>query len=265
MKFLLKIILIFLLVGFVWVFIWEHIEGDNNSSKGKIVNNEKKSILSFYDDFTQWLRIGADTWTLKQLQRWSIKKWQDPLLESNEVLIMKAWEKQGSQVGKAWLVKAINHIWVWSWVIVEADFYFPEDTSRNSLILIDLECKKCWIDTNPGIRLYLRDEYLRVDRSKIGIDESFNQELDHKILSQTWYTLRMEVVFWETEGSTKVFIDDILVIHRLWINILTQDIVDEYNIVLENIWIDRVQVWMTANSNLSSQTLLLDNVSITEL
>jgi len=263
MKFLLKVVII-LLVWLLLIFIWWYIEDNNDTLGENIEGNDKNTSFSFHDDFSQWVKIWWSDWTLKQLQRWSIKEFEDPLDEMNSVLIMKAGEKQGSQVGKAWLIKAISHVWVWSWVVVEADFYFPEERSRNSLILLDLECKNCWIDTNPGIRLYLRDEYLRIDRSKIGINESFNQELDYRVLSGTWHNLRMEVIFWEETGSQKIFLDNNLVIDRRGTNVLTQSIVDEYNIILDNVWIDRVQIWMTANSNSSSQTLLLDNVSITK-
>ena len=80
---------------------------------------------------------------------------------------------KGKRVGKAGLIHRFAPIGVGSVIDMSARFYFPKGEKTDSIILMDLECAACGLDTNPGLRLYLRNGHLRVDRSKVGIKEPF--------------------------------------------------------------------------------------------
>jgi len=149
-------------------------------------------------------------------------------------------------------------------VKMEARFFFPPGSALDSLILMDLECASCGIDTNPGIRLYLRDGLLRVDRSKIGAFEPMLPTVAKFITSEGWHNISWEVTLGVgNAGRSVVLIDGVKMLDVQGTTILTQAEIDKVaqGIVVREL-VDRFQVGMTANSNNSEQTLYLDDVKI---
>ncbi|MEZ5798358.1 MAG: hypothetical protein R3D63_13265 [Paracoccaceae bacterium] len=139
---------------------------------------------------------------------------------------------------------------------------FPEGTRLDSLILMDFECKSCGLDTNPGIRLYLRDGSLRVDRAKVGIKDPFLPRLPTKMKAGLWESITWQVVLGkENAGSSKVWLNDELVIDAVGTTLLTQEVVSKLANITVKEQVDRFQVGLTANSQNKAVTVYLDDVT----
>ena len=140
-------------------------------------------------------------------------------------------------------------------------FYFSKSDQTNSVILMDLECASCGLDTNPGMRLYLRDGRLRVDRSKIGIDVPFYAEQGHQVEPGRWHDVRWRVHLGEGDaGRSDVFLNGQVVASNRGTTLLTQTIVSRIANIKVREAVDRFQIGITANSNKTGTSLLLDDV-----
>ncbi|MEB2311734.1 MAG: hypothetical protein OZ921_05545 [Sorangiineae bacterium] len=206
----------------------------------------------------------AAGFTNTQVQRGSVEVDADPVEPTNHVARMTAGEKVGDQVGKADLIVAYPAIGAGHRVVASGRFFFPADSSLDSLILMDIECASCGLDTNPGIRLYLRDGALRVDRSKIGLTDAFLPTSPTLVTTGTWHSLVWQVTLGIGDaGRSDVYLDGVQVMSATGTTLISQAIIDQ---VAPGITVkeraDRLQIGLTANSNPTSQTLFLDDVAM---
>ncbi|MBY6058079.1 polysaccharide lyase [Leisingera daeponensis] len=201
-----------------------------------------------------------------QLQRGAAVPAEDPLHPGNQVARLTAGPKQKGKVGKADYVHRFQPLQAGSVVLMQARFYFPPGTPLNSLILMDLECASCGLDTNPGVRLYLRRGMLRVDRSKIGIKQAFLPSVPHMMAAGVWHELSWQVTLGAGEqGRSVVRLDGEVVSDARGTTVLTQEVVSRHMDVAVQEQADRFQVGVTANSNPQTVELLLDDVRFCQL
>lgn len=197
-----------------------------------------------------------------QQQRGSIELGVDPENSKNRIAVFTAGPKNGGRVGKADLIHRYPQIGEGKIVTMSGRFFFPKGTKLNSLILMDLECAKCGPDTNPGIRLYLRNSTIRIDRSKIGIKEPFLPTARMKLETEKWYRIEWVVSLSETRnGNSIVRLDGEVVLDRNGITLLSQEIVRKLTNRTVISAVDRFQIGLTANSNSSEMSILVDDVS----
>lgn len=135
-------------------------------------------------------------------------------------------------------------------VSITFDLRLPAGTPINSLQLVDLECATCGEGGNPGIRLYLRRGRLRIDRSKIGIARAWVNDTAPMLPANRWHRIRMDVLV-GAAGSARVRLDGQSVLEASGATILPG--ADH---------LDRIQIGITANSNSSPATILIDNVTL---
>lgn len=215
------------------------------------------------DDFESGLEKGAP-WAAQQLQRGKARLMKDPTGDSdNMVLALEAGRKKGGKVGKADLIHRFEPLKMGKTINMKARFYIPKGTPLNSLILMDVECASCGLPKNPGVRLYLRDGRIRVDRSKIGIKEPFLPLKEKKVMQNKWFTVHWLLKLGdETGGISKVHLDDELVLDNQGTNLITQKIVDTLADIKIKEQVDRFQIGITANSNKSKAKMLVDDVQM---
>lgn len=202
----------------------------------------------------------ASGFSATQEQDGSVGLRMDPTQPGNQVARMSAGPK-GRQVGKAGLIHRFAPVGIGRTVDMSARFFVPEGEMTNSIILMDLECASCGLDTNPGVRLYLRDGRLRVDRSKIGIKEPFYPSVDHQVRPNQWHRIRWTVTLGDgPEGQSIVYLDGREVGRDRGATVLTQRVVSQIANIRVKEQVDRFQIGLTANSNRRRTELLVDDV-----
>jgi hypothetical protein len=161
-----------------------------------------------------------------------------------------------TQVPKAALVARPGKIALGSRLQVALDVMIPVGTPLNSIHLIDVECAKCGSDGNPGIRVYLRDGRLRIDRAKIGEANAWTNENAPKLSAGTWHRIRAVVTPGRgRQGRAQVFLDGAEVLDATGSTIVQPGRGSSAGA-------DRVQIGVTANSNSRAVTAYFDNVEI---
>jgi hypothetical protein len=197
-----------------------------------------------------------------QQQRGGIEFGVDPTNAKNRVAVFTAGPKNGGQVGKASLIHRYPQVGEGKTVTMIGRFYFPKGAKLDSLILMDLECAKCGPDTNPGIRLYLRNSTIRIDRSKIGIKEPFLPITTTKLKTDKWYKIEWVVSLSETRnGNSIVRLNGEVILDRSGITLLAQEIIKKLTNRTVISAVDRFQIGLTANSNSSEMSILVDDIS----
>jgi hypothetical protein len=216
------------------------------------------------DGGQRWLFEGAARnggFSHVQLQRGEAELREDPEDAENQVARLTAGAKKWGKVGKADFIHRFEPLGAGVVISMQARVYFPPDTPLNSIILMDLECASCGVDTNPGVRLYLRRGLLRVDRSKIGIKEPFLPMVPRMLRHNTWHHITWELTLGEGgAGHSKVLLDGELISDASGTTMLTQTIVSRHTDLKVLEQADRFQVGLTANSNASVAVMLLDDV-----
>lgn len=201
-----------------------------------------------------------------QLQRGEAAQAQDPLRPGNRVARLVAGPKQGRKVGKADYVHRFEPLQAGAVISMQARMYFPPGSPLNSVILMDLECASCGLDTNPGMRLYLRKGLLRVDRSKIGIQQPFLSSVPKLLQAGVWHEITWQVTLGAGDaGRSLVMLDGEVVSDATGTTLLTQEIVSRHADITVQEQADRFQVGLTANSNGRAAEMLLDDVRFCQL
>lgn len=196
----------------------------------------------------------------EQMQGGVSERVSDPAASNNSAVRLTAGGK-GRRVGKAALIHRFPPVGKGAVVEMGARMFFPAGAALDSVILMDLECASCGLDTNPGIRLYLRDARLRVDRSKIGLSDPFYPEVDVQLEHGRWHALRWQVTIGEDEaGYSEVYLDGRRISAARGTTVLTQTIVSSLADIKVREQVDRFQVGLTANSNRRQTEMLLDDV-----
>lgn len=196
-----------------------------------------------------------------QKQNGTVETAQDPAIPGNRAALLTAGAKTRGRVGKADLIHRFAPVGAGSIIKMEGRFFFPEGAAIDSVILMDLECASCGVDTNPGIRLYLRDGRLRVDRSKIGIKEPFYPAVATQVKTGQWQTIGWTVDLGIGEaGRSHVTLDGETISDQRGTTLLSQQIVSKLADIRVNEQVDRFQVGLTANSNNRKSQLLMDDI-----
>lgn len=219
---------------------------------------EPEAVISDFDRSAR----PVDGFDREQKQLGDIVLATDPLSGSNVTARMVAGPKFAGKVGKADLILGFDPLGAGHRVQMRGRFFFPAGSRLDSVILMDLECATCGLDTNPGIRLYLRRGYLRVDRSKIGYAETFNQNVPLKLRTDTWHDIIWQVDLGKGEaGGSTVLLDGAEVMNAVGTTIPTKEAARKVTNKPIRELVDRFQIGLTANSNSVAQTLYLDTVT----
>jgi hypothetical protein len=161
-----------------------------------------------------------------------------------------------TQVPKAALVARPAKIAPGSRLEVALEVMIPTGTPLNSIHLIDVECATCGSDGNPGIRVYLRNGRLRIDRAKVGEANAWTNENAPKLSAGAWHRVRAVVTPARgRRGRAQVFLDGAEVLDAIGSTIVEPGRGSSAGI-------DRVQIGVTANSNPRAVTAYFDNVEI---
>lgn len=264
------LIILFFITGVGLALLIDLSEKDGNNRHNKITEittPTEESIktsgqVTFIDDFENGLVFEpATAWKAKQLVRGTVELVSDSTNSTNQVAMATAGKISGGEVGKADLIKKYVGIPVGSTIEVKVDFFFPSGSSLDKIHLIDVECDNCGVEKTPGVRLYVRNGKLEIDRGKIGYDDDFKSNAS--LTTGRWYTIKMDLLIGEnSSGKSKVYLDDNLIIDASGTNVISQSVLDQYDLTLGAQHIDSIQVGLTANGNSSDQTLYFDNVSI---
>ncbi|RVV98464.1 hypothetical protein EKE94_05965 [Mesobaculum littorinae] len=136
----------------------------------------------------------------------------------------------------------------------EAMFLFPPGSPRDSVLLMDLECKHCGLAGNPGPRMYLRDGQLRIDRAKIGVHHAWARADTPKIPAGRWVRIRWRLrLGGAEEGRSQVWLDG-------------REVLDDRGRTLPEggrvAALDRLQIGITAQSNDREAELFLRDLRL---
>ncbi len=205
---------------------------------------------------------GNARWSALQMKRGNFDFISDPDDGSKKVISLTAGPKQFGKVGKAALIYRFPPAYEGQSIKMSGRFYFPDKTPLNSLILMDLECAACGPDTNPGIRLYLRDGLIRIDRSKIGIDTPFLPHTDLRLSTSQWHHIEWHVILGQSSnGKSTVWLNGEEVLYQNGTTLLSQEIIKALTDRPVLSAVDRFQIGLTANSNSEPVIIHLDDVS----
>jgi hypothetical protein len=139
-------------------------------------------------------------------------------------------------------------------VSVAFDLLIPEGAPRNSVHLVDIECASCGEEGNPGIRLYLRDGRLRIDRSKIGERHAWTNGDAPALQAGRWHRIALDVLLGE-RGTARVRLDGETVLEGEGATILAAR--RGYDAGA-----DRIQIGLTASSNAVPALAYFDSIRI---
>lgn len=150
-----------------------------------------------------------------------------------------------------------------STISVEFDIYIPAGSSTDQIYILDLENTSTQLsDKAPGLRVYLQDGLLTVNRAKIGFTDEWTA-VHNPITTEKWYTVRVDMVpGGEATGRIEISLDGQPVLEETGTNVLTQQTMSQYGLTLDTGEIDRIQVGLTANDSGVESSLATRNISI---
>ncbi len=167
----------------------------------------------------------------------------------------------GASITKSTLNASFTPINDGGTIVLEMDFMIPDGSPVHEIYLADFESANANTGTHPGVRVYLHEGMLRVDRGKIGEDMWYGQ--NEPIQTGQWYTQRIELVAGDDgAGSVRIFLDGELVLDAAGSTVLTQEVAQQYGWSLEGGELDRVQVGLTANNGSSEASLATRDISV---
>lgn len=206
----------------------------------------------FREDFDRGLRIGAGRWALAQQVNGRVTLAPAPQ-RRGKAMLASAGPKQGGTVAKADLVARVPLMPAHTTLTIAFDIRVPAGSPRNSLQLVDVECATCGEAGNPGIRLYLRDGRLRIDRSKIGIRHAWTNDTAPALAADRWHRvtwqLRLDA---GARGAARVLLDGREVLAARGATLAD----------LPTIGADRIQIGITANSNPVPARAYFDDIAV---
>ena len=209
------------------------------------------------DDFERGLCLGrcpGANWPASQQIDGALSTVRDPA--GGRALQARVDGRGGERVPKAALIARPAKIAPGNTVRVRFDLLVPEGAPLNSIHLVDLECARCGVPGNPGIRLYLRHGRLRIDRSKIGVPDAWTNDAAPQLRPRRWHRVDLEVTAgYGDAGRAEVRLDGAVVLEG------RGDTIGRAR--GESPGADRVQIGLTANSNPGPAIAYFDNVAVT--
>lgn len=205
------------------------------------------------DDFERGLSLGPHgTWPASQQVDGKLDIVRDA---AGGRALRARVEGRGRRVPKAALIARPPKIAPGRRVRVTFDLLVPEGAPLDSVHLVDIECARCGVAGNPGIRLYLRDGRLRIDRSKIGVRHAWTNDDAPQLRHRRWHRIELLVTAgYADTGRAEVRLDGALVLSARG-----QTIVRPRG---EAPGADRVQIGLTASSNRGAAVAYFDNVAV---
>jgi hypothetical protein len=129
--------------------------------------------------------------------------------------------------------------------------------------LIDLECKYCGIETQPGFRLFMNEERaFYLERGKIGYGESFFQDRPPLAPVDTWFHIRWQTLFGRDEGESRLWLDGALIAFARGANFPDFRVAQRLGAPLTAEQLDRVEIGITANSQPEPVVIYMDDIEI---
>lgn len=135
------------------------------------------------------------------------------------------------------------------------DVMIPEGAPINSIHLVDIECATCGVGGNPGIRLYLRNGRLRIDRAKIGVRHAWTADEAPQLQPGRWHRIEWSVALGAESGAARVRLDGRTVLEGQGATMVEPAAGNAPGA-------DRVQIGLTASSNSVPATAYFDNVTV---
>jgi hypothetical protein len=207
---------------------------------------------SFSEDFERGLRFGGGPWALAQQIDGRIGLAAAPE-RRGRALLATTGPKRGDKVAKADLVARLALMRPGTQLAIAFDIRIPAGNPRNSLQLVDLECATCGEGGNPGIRLYLRNGRLRIDRAKIGIRHAWTRDDAPALAAGRWHRITWQLRLDPgAAGYTRVLLDGDEVLAARGATLAT----------LPRTGADRIQIGITANSNPVPASAYFDDISV---
>lgn len=147
-------------------------------------------------------------------------------------------------------------------IIVTADIFIPAGVDPDEIYLLDTESTNASTGTSPGLRVVLKSGRLAVDAGKIGINEVWLAD-PPDFATDAWNTLIFAVEQGdESDGRMQLFLNGQLVLDKQRATRLTQEVLNQYGMILEGGDLDRVQFGITATMNSGMVSMLTRNVQI---
>lgn len=182
--------------------------------------------------------------------------------ETGDAVMFFAGPKQ-STLGKAASIHRFDPLANADTLVLSTDFMIPVGSPVDSIMIADFESANASVGTNPGIRISLRDGFIRVDRTKIGEPDIWYAAQSDAIESGQWYDLKVEFnPGVGSGGGIRIFLDGELILDQVGTTVITQDALAGTGVTLTGGSIDRVQVGITANSTNKPASIALRDLSI---
>lgn len=175
---------------------------------------------------------------------------------TNGILEADAGRRQDGRVGKAAAILPFGRMANPGEVVTAtADVMIPDGGPVNSIHLMDLECKDCGISGNPGLRLYLRDGRLRIDRAKIGERHAWVNDTAPQVPTGRWVRIAWTLALSAgADGWTQVMMDGAEVLTATGRTV---------PIGPRGQGVDGLQIGLTANSNDTAASVRFRDVRLT--
>lgn len=209
---------------------------------------------------TAYQLLSRDTDTLARLQ---LQNGAVHIASDAQALLFQTGAATDGRAGKSAASLAFQPTRDSTTITLEAGIYIPEGAPNDGIVIADFESANASTGTNPGTRIYLSDGYLRVDRSKIGIAETWDSTPLVQIDTGQWHDIRVELTPGaEENGGIRVFVDGLLVLQETGTTILTQDALAGTGHTLSGGQIDRVQMGVTSYLGQDGAMIALRDVSL---
>ena len=171
------------------------------------------------------------------------------------VMTATAGPKQDGRVGKAAAILPFGRrAGPGTTVTARAEVFIPGGAPIDSIHLMDLECKDCGVLGNPGLRLYLRDGRLRIDRAKIGERHAWVNDTAPRLPVDRWVTVEWTLKLSDhPDGWARVTLDAATVLEATGRTVPRGPL---------GHGIDRLQIGVTANSNPTAATVRLRRIGL---
>lgn len=185
---------------------------------------------------------------------------------NNKVLQCNASPKQqDNKIAKAYVTKNFPDIVEGDVIELSAKYYLNEYLKDGKIYLMDLDCRGCGWEKNPGIRVYMNEDgYLGVNRGKLGKHLGVFKTNFRVPLKQYFYLKMSYKLGDKLNGLTSMWVDGKLIIQERGVNMPIKKIFEETTeIRLTAEKVSYAQFGVTANSSKTKRAIInVDDVAI---
>lgn len=188
------------------------------------------------------------------------------LLPPTDTMPQATWkclaDRKSNRVGKAFVTKNFPAVKAGDIIEAKARYFIERVPQDGSLYLMDIECRSCGPQWQPGIRVHVRQGQLRVNRSKLRLKKDFVASNTTSIPTGKGFELSMRLRLGEEAGETVIAIDGRPVIEERGVNMPLEHIFATQNLELAEEHLDYVQFGVTANSGSSEAEVLFSDAEV---